>query len=139
MESRNYFHQDGAAVTASSYSSRHNLLVAGLSMGMFGRRYSVGIRLEPIVRPYVVVDGEAVEGGKGGDEGEDAEGGGGGYFDCALCNDKGQRRGRRRGRSGRQEARGHGLMGEGRRGSVYIYVYARNRIPHVLISLSQKR
>ena len=47
MESRNYFHQDGAAVTASSYSSRHNVLVAGLSTGMFGRRYSVGIRLEP--------------------------------------------------------------------------------------------
>ena len=36
MESRNYFHQNGAAVTASSYSSRRNLLVAGLSTGMFG-------------------------------------------------------------------------------------------------------
>ena len=30
------------------------------------------------VQPYVVVDGEGVEGGKGGGEGEDAEGGGGG-------------------------------------------------------------
>ena len=36
MESRNYFHQDGAAVMASSYSSCRNLLVAGLSTGMFG-------------------------------------------------------------------------------------------------------
>ena len=36
MESCYYFHQEGAAVTASSYSSRRNLLVAGLSTGMFG-------------------------------------------------------------------------------------------------------
>ena len=46
----NYFHQDGTAVTASSYSSRRNILVTGLSTGMLadrGRRYSVGIRLEP--------------------------------------------------------------------------------------------
>ena len=38
-------------VTASSYSSRQNLPMAGLSTGMFGHRYSVGVRLEPIVRP----------------------------------------------------------------------------------------
>ena len=41
MESRNYFHQDGAVVTALSYSSRRNLLVAGLSTGMFVDTVSV--------------------------------------------------------------------------------------------------
>ena len=36
MKSRNYFHQDSAAITALLYSSRCKLLVAGLSTGMFG-------------------------------------------------------------------------------------------------------
>ena len=50
------------------------------------KEVEISLALFDEVRPYIVVDGEGVEGGKGWGEGEDAEGGGGGYFDCALCN-----------------------------------------------------
>ena len=36
VDARHYFQQDNAAVTASSYSAKHNLLVVGFSSGLFG-------------------------------------------------------------------------------------------------------